>query len=78
MMLILLVTGQKGYMQAEQALHVRYLWCAGWSGKLSQLLLCANNMVIALQSIKHTLQDLPMPRLHRCEGQWNQLSQYYR
>ncbi len=61
-MLILLVTGQKRSMQAQQALHVRYLWRAGWSGKLSQLLLCTNNLVIALQSTLHTLQKLQMHR----------------
>lgn len=49
-------------MQAEQALHVKYLWCAGWSGKLSQLLLCTNNLVVALQSTLHTLQKLQMQR----------------
>ena len=62
MRLILLETGQKMSMQAEQALHVRYLWRAGWSGKLSQLLLCTNNLVIALQSTLHSLQKLQMQR----------------
>ena len=68
MILILLLTGHTGSMQSEHTLHGRYLWRAGWLGKLSQLLLCTNNLVIALHSTLHTLQELQKQRLHSWEG----------
>jgi len=54
-------------MQAEQALHVRYLWRAGWSGKLSQLLLRTDNLVISAVQVAHFARatDAKTPQMQR-------------